>query len=162
MRLQPGINGTIDFVVENGHAQGSFGAGRNIGIVTGVCEASLHDQYDERYASTAFLSPNTWVSGLFGDGCRAKPERVALFSATGSTEVQAAIAQSAVVLRDSRLAESTADATAMALFSYHWARDEACMPHSCQLRERTLDYERLRRPFAVCTLWSRCPQWFSN
>jgi len=124
--LQPGINGTVDFVVEIGHAHGAFNAGVNIGIVAGVCQASLHDQ-DERYASTAFLSPNTWVSGLFGDGYRAKAQRVGVASAFAPPEIQAAIAQCAGVLRDSRLAESIADATAMAWWTYHRAWDEACM-----------------------------------
>ena len=48
-------------------------------------------------------------------------------SAFAPPEIKAAIAQCAGVLRDSRLAESIADATAMALFSYHRAWDEACM-----------------------------------
>lgn len=127
-RMQPGVNGTLDFVVENGHAQGSFEAGRNIGIVGGVCEATLGFEGAHAWAAeTTFLSPNTWISGLFGDEYRQKRERVRLFSEFAPPEIRAAIEESVRVDRTGRFAESIADATAMALYFYHRAWDEACV-----------------------------------
>ncbi len=124
-----GDTGTIDVYVENGHARGSFLAGRNVGIALGVVDAWVEtwprcDQTASvraRNAHVALLSPNQWVSGLFGSPAATKDERVTYCGARAPEEVRAAL----VSCRSRRQREAIADSWCMLLYAMHRVHDEA-------------------------------------
>jgi len=128
-----GLDTTLDVFVENAHAQGSYVAGRNVGIVYGAVAGWLATQRPHnahpparraRDCGVTLVSPNAWIRGLFGENV-SKDERVCACRSHAPPEIQAGIAQAGQVDRNRRLAEAIADAWCIALYAMHRAWDEA-------------------------------------
>ena len=134
---------TFDAFVEDGHAHGSYVAGRNVGIAFGVVESWLArwpytDQQSarrQRELEITTVSPNRWVCGLFSGATVEKAARVQYCCTRAPAQVRTAIESA----RNQRRREAIADAWCIALYAMHRTWDEACMlAYPAQPRGRRL------------------------